>query len=144
MKMLTTTCQSLLDQMSTTGATIIMPAPLTAALSDHRQREIERRQVLLHDSGFVFCRPDGRPLDGIGVTKRFKRLLATAGLPRMPFHGLRHSAASLMLAAGVQPRVVQEILGHSTISTTMAIYAHVLPSGRNDAADAMGRVLWGS
>jgi integrase len=124
--------------------TIVMPAVVTAALWDHRQREVERRQALLHDSGFVFCRPDGSPLDGPGVTRRFQRLLAQAGLPRMPFHGLRHSAASLMLAAGVQPLVVQETLGHSSIATTMGIYAHVLATGRSDAADIMDRVLGGS
>jgi hypothetical protein len=52
--------------------TIVIPAMVTVALRDHRQREAHRRQALLHDSGFVFCRPDGRPLDGTGVTKRFQ------------------------------------------------------------------------
>jgi integrase len=51
--------------------TIIMPAMVTVALRDHRQREVARRQALLHDSSFVFCRLDGTPLDGIRVTKRF-------------------------------------------------------------------------
>ena len=121
--------------------TITMPMTVTDALRAHREREIDRRQALLHDTSFVFCRSDGSPLDGTGVTKRFQRLLLMVGLPRMTFHGLRHSAASLMLAAGVQPRVVQETLGHSNIATTMGIYAHVLASGRTDAADIMDRVL---
>jgi len=124
--------------------TITMPATVAGALRDHRKREVERRQALLHDANFVFGRADGSPLDGTGVTKRFQRMLARVGLPRMPYHGLRHSAASLMLAAGVQPRVVQETLGHSNIATTMGIYAHVLASGRTDAADIMDRVLGGS
>jgi integrase len=123
--------------------TIIMPVVVTAALRDHRQREVKRRQALLHDSGFVFCRADGSPLDGTGVTKRFQRLLAKAGLPGMTFHELRHSSLSLMAASGVQPRVLQEIAGHSNIATTMGIYTHVLTSGRTDAADKMDRILGG-
>jgi integrase len=61
----------------------------------------------------------------------------------MTFHGLRHSAASLMLAAGVRPLEVSEILGHSSIATTMGIYAHILSTGRTDAAAIMDRVLGG-
>lgn len=61
----------------------------------------------------------------------------------MTFHELRHSSLSLMAASGVQPRVLQEIAGHSNIATTMGIYTHVLTSGRTDAADKMDRILGG-
>jgi len=59
----------------------------------------------------------------------------------MPFHALRHTAASLWLALGVHPRVVMELLGHSTIQLTMNTYSHVIPALTRDAADRMEQML---
>ncbi len=59
------------------------------------------------------------------------------GLPRMRFHDLRHSAATLLLAMGVHVKVVQELLGHSNITTTLNTYSHVLPSMQQDAMSKM-------
>lgn len=59
----------------------------------------------------------------------------------MPFHALRHTAASLLLAEGVHPRVVMELLGHSTIALTMNTYSHVIPALEREAADRMERML---
>jgi integrase len=89
----------------------------------------------------LFCTADGKPLDGVNVTRGFQRLLARAGLPRMRFHDLRHACASLLLAEGVQPRVVMETLGHSQISLTLNTYSHVIPTLMADAADSMDRAL---
>jgi len=61
----------------------------------------------------------------------------------MTFHQLRHSCASLLLAQGVSPKGVQEVLGHSNVSTMLNIYSHLLPSVRQDIADAMDRMLGG-
>ena len=83
----------------------------------------------------------GSPLDGGNVTKGFQRLLGRAGLPHQRFHDLRHAAATLMLAQGVAPRTIMETLGHSQISTTLDLYAHVVPSLQRDAADLMDAVL---
>lgn len=63
------------------------------------------------------------------------------GSYRKPFHDLRHSCASLLLAQGVAPRVVMETLGHSRIAITLDTYTHVLPALQRDAADAMDRAL---
>ena len=82
-------------------------------------------------------------MDGADVTRRFQRLLADAGLPRMRFHDLRHGAASLFLAQGVHARVVMEMLGHSTIALTMNTYSHVIPELQREAADQMEAVLGG-
>jgi integrase len=60
-------------------------------------------------------------------------LLEKAGLPSIRFHDLRHSVATLLLARGVHPKVVQEILGHSQIGITMDIYSHVLPIMHQEA-----------
>jgi integrase len=71
------------------------------------------------------------------ILKEFHALLDKAGLPRMRFHDLRHSAATILLTMGVHPKVVQELLGHSTIAMTMDTYSHLLPSMQKDAADKM-------
>jgi integrase len=59
----------------------------------------------------------------------------------MPFHALRHTAASLLLAEGVHPRVVMDLLGHSTIALTMNTYSHVIPALERDAAERMNALL---
>jgi integrase len=67
----------------------------------------------------------------------------TAGLPAMPLHALRHTAASLLLAQGTHPRMVMELLGHSTIALTMNTYSHVIPALEREATDQMDRLLGG-
>lgn len=84
------------------------------------------------------------PLDGTIVTKAFQTALKRIGLPRLRFHDLRHTAASLLLAQGVHPRVVMELLGHTTIALTMNTYSHVLPTLERDAADQMDKLLTGA
>ena len=62
-------------------------------------------------------------------------------LRRIRFHDLRHTCASLLLAQGVQPRVVMEVLGHSQLSVTMDLYSHVMPTALREAAEAADRAL---
>jgi len=64
-------------------------------------------------------------------------LLRRAALPRIRFHDLRHTAATLMLSRGVHPKVASEMLGHSTIAITLDLYSHVTPTIQRDAADAV-------
>lgn len=111
-----------------------------------RQRALQAEQRLAagpdwRDNGLVFASSIGTPLDGVNVTKRFQALLARAGLPRMRFHDLRHCAATLLIHAGVDMRVVMEVLGHSTIATTMNLYAHVLPAAKEAAAHRLDALL---
>jgi integrase len=75
------------------------------------------------------------------TTRRFQRILKNAALPRQRFDDLRHAAASLLLAQGVNARVVMEILGHSQISLTLNTYSHVIPSLQRDAAKLMDAVF---
>ena len=70
------------------------------------------------------------------------RLLKAAGLPRIRFHDLRHSCASILLAAGVHPKIVQELLGHATIAITLDLYSHVIPTLQRDAARVLGEALF--
>jgi integrase len=83
------------------------------------------------------------PLDGTTVTRRFQQVLSSAGFRHQRFHDLRHACASLLLAQGVAPRVVMEVLGHSQISLTMGTYAHVGPALRQSAADKLDALALG-
>ena len=86
----------------------------------------------------------GTPLEPRNVTRQFKALLTAAKLPDMRLHDLRHSCATLLLAQGVNPRVVMETLGHSQVSLTLNTYSHVLPALQHDAAVRMNAILSGS
>lgn len=123
---------------------IILPLGAAEALRRHRRMQAEDRLVAGSswvETNFVFKSSTGTALDGQNVARSFARLLDRAGLPRMRFHDLRHSCASLLLAQGVAPRVVMETLGHSRISVTLDTYTHVLPALQREAADAMDRAL---
>ena len=118
-----------------------MPAVVVDALRAHRARQLDELGSIPLPTSLVFSGRDGSPLINSNVTKRFQTLLARAGLPRMRFHDLRHSCASLLIAQGVAPRTVMEILGHASIATTMNIYAHVGAALLEESSDAMDRAL---
>jgi integrase len=82
-------------------------------------------------------------MDERAVHKRFKAVLARARLRDQRFHDLRHACASLLLAQGIHPRGVMEVLAHSQISLTMNTYAHVMPTLLRDASDKMDAILSG-
>jgi integrase len=92
-----------------------------------------------HD--LVFTSMRGAPLDDTFILKRFKKIVAEAGLPVKNIHALRHSYASYLIFEGLNIREVMEALGHSQISITMNTYAHILPNARRAAADAIHRTL---
>lgn len=115
-----------------------------AALRGHRVRQAEDRFAFgpgYQDADLVFARADGSPEDPDGVSQVFERLGRLAGLPRIRFHDLRHTHATLALSAGIHPKVVQERLGHSTISVTLGVYSHVTAGmGRQAAELAAGLI----
>lgn len=86
--------------------------------------------------GYVFVDDNGHRLRPDYLTRRLATLIAQAGLPPVRLHDLRHGAASLALAAGVDLKVVQEMLGHSSIVTTADIYTSVLSEAAHAAAQA--------
>jgi len=123
---------------------VVLPTTVTTALQQHRARQVAERLAAGSewiDADLVFCTPMGRPLDASNVTHAFQKHLARAGLPRQRFHDLRHACASLLLAQGVSPRVVMEILGHSQVALTLDTYSHVLPSLTAEAAARMAAIL---
>lgn len=87
------------------------------------------------DHGLVFAREDGNPLRLDAVSKRFGELAAEIGLPRLTLHGLRHGAASLMLASGADMALVSKRLGHSSIAITSDTYSHLLAGVGREAAE---------
>lgn len=89
----------------------------------------------------MFCNRRGCILNPDDLRKWFQGNLVKAGLPSMRFHDLRHSAATLLLEMGVHVKVVSELLGHSTITTTLDIYSHVLPSIQRDAIDKLSNMF---
>lgn len=73
------------------------------------------------------------------LTREYKPLTMAAGLPNIRFHDLRHTAATLLLAQGIDPRTIMETLGHSQISLTLNTYSHVLPALQAEAAAKLSR-----
>jgi integrase len=111
-----------------------------------RAEQDENRRLLgdrHHNHDLVFCQTNGTPLHPSDVRKDFHRVLKRAGLPRIRFHDLRHTAASLWLQHGVHPKVVQELLGHATAAFTLQVYSHVLPGLKEQAVKELGSRLLG-
>ncbi len=124
--------------------TIPLPEAVAEALRRHRARQLAERVKAgpaWEDNDLVFATKLGRPVEQRNLHRNFHDLLDSAGLPRIRFHDLRHSCASLLLAQGVPARVVMEILGHSQIALTMNTYSHVMPALTRDAADRMDAVF---
>ncbi len=105
-----------------------------------RHRETMRREG--HEQTHVFISATGTALNPPNFQARsFKPLLRAAKCPNVRFHDLRHTAATLLLAEGVHPKIVSERLGHATIAITMDLYQHVSPTMQREAAVALGRAL---
>lgn len=124
--------------------TIALPGVVITALRSHRVHQLEARLAAggrWQDQGFVFTSAIGTPLEPRNVTRQFKALLTAAKLPNIRLHDLRHSCATLLLAQGVNPRVVMETLGHSQVSLTLNTYSHVLPALQRDAAARIDAVF---
>ncbi len=115
---------------------IALPYFVANILKQHRLQQLEAKLKVgraWEDRDLVFTDLHGGYFNPRYLGKLFDKVLAEADLPHMRFHDLRHSAATLLLSMGVHVKVVQEILGHSTISMTADIYSHVLPSMQEDA-----------
>jgi integrase len=126
--------------------TIALDGATVAALRRHRVRQLEERvaaDVAWHDVAYVFTWQDGRPLHPQMPTKWIRKHATTVGLPPLTVHGLRHTWASLALAAGVPAKVVSERLGHANISITMDVYTHALPAMDREAADRVAGAIFG-
>ena len=115
------------------------------ALKNHRKKQLEEKMKLVghyKDHGLIFASGVGTPINPENLIKRsFKPLLEKAGLPKIRFHDLRHTCATLLLGRCVHPKLVQELLGHATIAMTLDTYSHYLPSMGDQTAGAMGNAF---
>lgn len=121
-----------------------LPAMCIAPLRWHRMRQNDQRAragEAWKGSDYVFTTRTGSPVEPRNVYRSFTRVAASAGLRVIRLHDARHGCATLLTAAGVAPRVVMEILGHSQISITMDVYTHVVQDTQREAISHMDRLL---
>ncbi len=127
------------------GRSVQLIRKATTALREHRKRQLEERiEHAGHweDHDLVFPSGVGTPIGGSNLHRAFKAMLRRACLPvKFRFHDLRHTCATLLLRQGVNPKYVQELLGHADISLTLNVYSHVLPDMGDAAAGAMDAAL---
>jgi integrase len=124
---------------------IRLTASAVGALERHRVRQEDEdaaRGPNWNEQGLVFCTRRGTPIRRDTLhDKHWKPLLRRAGLPDIRFHDLRHTCATLLLTKGVHPKIVSEMLGHSSVSITLDVYSHVIPGLGEAAASAMEDAL---
>lgn len=137
---------------------VVLPGFVVQALREHRARQAEERLKLGSEyeaHGFVLATEFGKPLDGANLYDRdFRRIMAVAELgeweekgkgskfnPAYRLYDLRHTAATLSLRAGVDPKVVSERLGHASVAFTMDVYTASLPDMQEEAADKMDAIF---
>lgn len=107
---------------------------------DNRSIEIFARLKSVSKYDWVFTRPGGLLQPPTNVSNYMRKTCLAAGVPRRNFHALRHTHASILLGAGVHPKVVQERLGHSDLITTLNVYGHLLPTMQDAAIDVLNHL----
>jgi integrase len=124
--------------------TLPLPAICIAPLRWQWMRQSamrERAGDRWQESGHVFTTRSGRPIEPRNLYRSFTRVARNADLRVIRLHDARHGCATLLTAAGVAPRVVMEILGHSQIAVTMNVYTHVVQDTQREAVSHMDRLL---
>lgn len=123
--------------------TIAVPPSTMQALREHRTRQLERRLATTGwmNTGLVFERGNGQMAAQETLRKMHARICKAADVPIIRMHDLRHTAATLLLRRGVPAKVVSEILGHASISTTLDIYSHVDVTMQRGATDILGEIV---
>lgn len=114
------------------------------ALVKHRERQNIEKQLyreIYNDSNVVFTREDGQFIHPRELLRRYHILLKKAGIEKKRFHDLRHTFASILLNEKESPKVIQELLGHANISTTMDIYSHVLEETKVKSIEKLANKL---
>ena len=114
-------------------------------LRSHRAAQRQEKQLLgasYHHQGLVFAREDGAPVHPDYFSQTFDRTVKRLGLPNIGLHDLRHTHATLGLAAGVHVKVISDRLGHATTSFTQDVYMHAIPAVEEDAADQIAHIVF--
>ncbi|SHO48919.1 tyrosine-type recombinase/integrase [Anaerocolumna xylanovorans] len=111
-----------------------------AALKKHKKYQNEekiRNRDIYNDQDLVFAMPDGNFICPRKLLRMFHSLLKKAGIERKRFHDMRHTFASILLNEGESPKVIQELMGHSSISTTIDIYTHLIHETKVKSIDKL-------
>lgn len=138
--------EAVFQEPKTRGSARTLPLPRSTleVLREWRKKWLEEKLKLGNgwpDYDLVFPSEVHTPMHPRNFLRAYKTLLREANLPPVSLHALRHSYATLLLTEGENPRVVQEMLGHSSVSTTLGIYSKVLPSLKQRASEKVDRLL---
>jgi integrase len=126
--------------------TVGLPDPLVTLFRAHKRKQDAEREAarqLWHDEGWMFARPDGRPLNPNTDYHEWKAVLAEAGLRDARLHDARHSAATVLLTLGVPTPTAMALMGWSSAAMAKR-YQHLIDSIRHDVARQVGGLLWAS
>jgi len=137
--------RAFVEPKSSRGRRTVPFPPETLAVLEAHRNDLDRERHWVgdqwQDNDLVFPSPVGRPRDMAYLSFTFHRGLKRAGLPRLRVHDLRHTAATHLLNKGVHPKVVQDLLGHSTIAITLDTYSHVMPGLAKEASSLMSSLV---
>lgn len=129
----------------TSNRLIALPKDVTELLKAHRKEQLKEKLKnghLYEDQDLIIATKIGTPVYPRNLSRQWYNLLEKANVPAIRFHDLRHTHATLMLKQGIHVKIVSERLGHSNISVTLDTYSHVLPHMQEEAADAIGSLLF--
>lgn len=131
----------------TSKRSLVLPGPVLDMLKQYKIQQTKQRLKLgnlWQDTDFVFTQWNGLPMNTYTVSHWFPKFLSANNLKKITFHQLRHTNATMLLKAGMDLKSVSSLLGHSNVSTTGNIYAHVLQSANKTAAEKISDVLFKS
>ncbi|TKH33765.1 tyrosine-type recombinase/integrase [Bacillus cereus] len=123
---------------------ILLPASTVAKLKKHRAVVLKEKLSQgeeYQDNDLVMCTPSGMPINPANIRRSLNALIKKAAVPKIRFHDLRHTHATLLLAKGVNVKVISERLGHSNIKITLDTYSHVLPTMQEHAVNKIEEIL---
>lgn len=123
---------------------VLLPASTVVKLKKHRAVVLIEKLSQgeeYQENDLVMCTPSGTPINPANVRRSLNALIKKAAVPKIRFHDLRHTHATLLLAKGVNVKVISERLGHSNIKITLDTYSHVLPTMQEDAVNKLEEIL---
>ena len=121
---------------------IVLPDFVLEAIKIHlNKRKVLSQSPHWKDCGLVFTTDLGTPISPRNLLRHFKTKLKEAGLPEIRFHDMRHTTASLLLERNVHPKIVSELLGHSSINLTLSTYSHIINPMNKVASDTMDDIV---
>ncbi|HFK1761306.1 TPA: tyrosine-type recombinase/integrase [Bacillus cereus] len=121
-----------------------IPVKLVEELKLHQKRIIEEKKYYqrdYNDYDLIICTRDGRPMTPRNCRKEFYHLTEKLGLPKIRFHDLRHTHATMLIQQNVNVKLISERLGHTDIQTTLNTYSHVLPTMQREVADKLDKMF---